>query len=789
MRAWWVLLFLAGCPDKSAIYDPTPFAVRDADLFVDVPGEPAPLMPPSLQGSYDRGRAVVEHRFSTEEGLGPFFNADSCLSCHQFPVAGGSAPRYRDFFLIRGQRSDGGLFDLGTNGESPVLNLYATEDEGRHLPAPHGISVAARRNAPPGLGMGILHFIPAASILKHADPDDEDGDGISGRANYEQGRIGKFGYKSQAHDLESFNRGAAFNQMGITTDPLFHTEELFPPESGGTGELPRWWASLDRSFELGPSGLDLLLPVAFAQVAAPDQPTVDRDGVPDPEMSSDDLRDMLIYSIYLGQVRPPEPTAQVKAGAERFSEIGCDSCHVARLESTVGPVPLYSDLLLHDMGPALADGITMGLATGSEYRTQPLWGVSLHGPFLHDGRADSLTDAIEWHGGEAEASRERWSALPPAGKSEILAFLEGLGGWSPEGQVLLDPQTLGELPEVGSPGGPDRALSPSEAELWLRGRSLFDRTFTEPEGLGPFLNADSCRACHQQPVLGGAAGIDTSVIRVGHRDPSTGLYRPVSMSVSPRVVLPGEPPVEADPDLNVVETRQPQSLLGLGLLDRIPEEDILAGEDPDDVDGDGIRGVARRVTEHDLLGRFGWKAQIPTLFDFLADGLFNELGITANPELSSFTGTDDDGVPDPELPDDDYFAMAFYMSHLAPPQGRPIDPAAREAGAALFQSVGCDKCHTPSLGGVPAYTDLLLHDIAPDPMQTVDQEPGMPSTSFRTAPLWGVVDTPPYLHHGLAPTLHDAILGHGGEAEHVRAAYEHLSQEDRALLIQFIESL
>ncbi len=783
MRLLTIIALLAACdPVGGDPDDPTPFAVPDADLFVDLPGEPAPLMPEALRAAYDRGRAVLERRFGTHEGVGPTFNADACVSCHQFPVAGGSAPRYRDFFLIRGRRADGGTYDLGTNGESPVLNLYADDETGRHLPAPHGVAIAGRRNAPPGLGMGILHFVPAEAILRHADPDDADGDGISGRPNYEQGRIGKFGFKLQAHSLESFNRGAAINQMGLTSDPLFHVEPQFPAEDGGEGVLPSQRSTMETVLSW--------LPAAFGQVAAPDQPTLNRDAVPDPELSDDDQRDLLIYSIYLGQLRPQTPDAAVEAGAKRFTELGCASCHVPRLESTVGMVPLYSDLLLHDMGPELADGITMGLASPSEFRTQPLWGVALHGPFLHDGRADTLAEAIGWHGGEAEASRERWEALDDAGQAEVLAFLEGLGGWRPEGQVLLQPWKDLSLPAVGSPGGPDVALSASEAERWLRGRALFDKTFDERHGLGPFLNADSCRACHQQPVLGGAGGLDTSVVRVGHRDPETGAYSPVSMTVTPRSVLPGEPPVAPDDGINVVELRQPPSVLGDGFIARIADVAILAGEDPDDLDGDGVRGVARRVGGPDgPLGRYGWKAQIPSIGDFVADAMLHELGVTANPALSAFTGTDDDLHADPELSDADFDALTFYLSHLAAPPSRPLPPAEAEAGAALFASTGCAACHTPSLDGVPLYSDLLLHDIAADPEQTVDQDPDVGPTVFRTPPLWGVRDTAPYLHHGLAPTLRDAILGHAAEGAAAREAFEALGEAEQELLLRFVGSL
>lgn len=751
-----------------------------ADIFVTEPGEPVPWLDADRRAAYDRGRAVVERRFRTDEGLGPTFNADSCVSCHQFPVAGGSAPRYRDFWLVRAPRWDGALEDGGSNGEGPVRNLYALGVSGApsHIPEPEGTAVYARRNAPSGLGIGLLAFVPEEEILRREDPDDRDGDGISGRANYEQGRIGRFGYKLQASTMESFNRGAIFNQVGITTDPLFFD---FPEDPRVQDEIAAaqgpWWQRALPTWLGGP---------AFAQVSAPDEPTVDDDGVPDPELSNDDQRDMLMYSTFLA----PLAFAQVgehEAGEARFGELGCAECHVPELKSTIGRIPAYTDLLLHDMGPELADGLGAGLATGSEFRTQPLWGVALHGPFLHDGRADTLDAAIHWHGGEAEASRLAYEALDLAQQAEVLDFLASLGGWDPDGAILAADRF--PVPAAGEAGGPATGLSAEEQARWLRGRAIFDRSLPVDEGLGTTFNADSCRACHQAPVLGGAAGIDTNVVRYGRRE-ADGTYTALGAAVLPRSVIPGALPVRPPDGANVIEWRNPPSALGLGLLDLVADESILANADPDDADGDGVSGRPHLLADG-RVGRYGWKAQVPTLLDFAADASLNELGHTLDPALSTFAGSghDDDEAPDPELSEADALDLAFYLQKLGPPAGRPRDAEA-DAGAPLFAQAGCDACHLPSLGGVPAYTDLLLHEVAPDPLALVDQEPGLQAGEFRTSPLWGVIDTGPYLHDGLAPTLDAAIRrGHFGEASASREAYEALSPEDQGRLLKFVESL
>lgn len=778
MRRSWLLVAgvwgVAGCPGgRPDPFEPRPLP-EDAAVFAD-PGEPAPLMQARFADDFERGREVLLRSFGTHEGLGPTFNADSCGSCHQVPVAAGSAPRYRDFFLIRTERSDGVLVDAGTNGKSPVLNLYATLDAGLHIPPPHGVVVHARRNAPSGLGLGWLQFIPDDVILENEDVDDADGDGISGKANYEQGRVGRFGVKSQASSIESFNRGAAFNQMGITTDPLFSSFPEEPDAMAGTRK------GLMRTL------FDGLVPRAHAQVAAPAEPTVDEDGVPDPEMTSDDQYALLVYSMYVGAPEMRALGASADRGADLFREIGCVSCHVPRLESTVGPIRAYSDLLVHDMGEALGDGLQVGLAGPTEFRTAPLWGVGLHPPFLHDGRADTLDEAIQLHGGEAAASRDAYAALADDERADLLAFLDALGPHDPDGQVLARPEV--EAPGHGEPGGPDVQLSPDEEMLWLAGRSLFDRNKVGADGLGShWFNADSCRACHQDPVLGGAGGIDVSVIRYGRRDLTTGAFSALDGAVHPRAIVPGALPHVMPDDANVVELRQSPSLLGAGLLDRLADEVILANADPEDLDDDGIAGRAREL-DGGRIGRFGWKAQIPTLHDFVYDALFQEIGLTADPQASPFAvATDGDAHPDPEIDVSVADEITFFVSHLAPPPpGTPGPAAAR--GEAVFAEVGCDGCHVPSLGGVPAYTDLLLHEIVDDEQRCVDQDPGASATAFRTPPLWGVSRTAPYLHDGRAPTLRDAILGHEGTATASRQAFLAASDADQAALLDFLSGL
>jgi len=164
--------------------------------------------------------------------------------------------------------------------------------------------------------------------------------------------------------------------------------------------------------------------------------------------------------------------------------------------------------------------------------------------------------------------------------------------------------------------------------------------------------------------------------------------------------------------------------------------------------------------------------------------------VTLPQDYSDFTDVDDDDVADPEATAADADNLTFYMSLLAAPEGKVPENAALAAqGEALFADLNCSGCHLPDLGGVPAYSDLLLHDVADSASPLVEQDDGVLPTEFRTPPLWGVVDTAPYLHDGSAPSLHDAVLGHYGEALASRRAYEALSDADRAALQVFLESL
>ena len=356
-----------------------------------------------------------------------------------------------------------------------------------------------------------------------------------------------------------------------------------------------------------------------------------------------------------------------------------------------------------------------------------------------------------------------------------------------------------QVPGVGELGGPSRALSPQELTKWLRGREIFDRNFHQKDGVGtPELNADSCRACHEDPVLGGAGGLELNVSRFGNDNGGQGPFTnlpggQVVSKLRPAWVKGREEydPMQAD----VFEQRQTPALFGAGLIDTIPEYEITAHEDPTDADGDGIFGVARRLdiggfTE---IGRFGWKAQVPLVGDFIKDAMGGECGITTPNDGRGFAlVSDNDPVADPELSARQFDQIHFFLSLLAAPRRKGSSDPRVAQGDALFRSIGCAVCHLPELQGtggpVPLYSNLLLHDVHPPSFRGME-EPGAPAGFFRTPPLWGCRETEPYLHDGRAETLRDAIAMHDGEALQVRQRFMALSAPEQEALMLFLRDL
>jgi CxxC motif-containing protein (DUF1111 family) len=264
------------------------------------------------------------------------------------------------------------------------------------------------------IGLGLLEAIPDETLLAATDPQDSDGDGISGRVNQvwdiAKGdlAIGRFGWKAGMPTLDQQNQNAFQFDIGLSTP-------LYPDPKGDC-------TSAQEACQTAPNGNDREFD--------------------DLEVHSV-MTDLVLY--YTRNIAPPARTnsqnTDVLAGEKIFNDIGCAACHTPRYElpdrpdmaeqsgQTIWP---YTDLLLHDMGEGLADHRPEAQASGREWRTPALWGIGRaqeidpRARFLHDGRARTILEAILWHGGEAQVARDTVTKLPPSARNELLTFLKSL---------------------------------------------------------------------------------------------------------------------------------------------------------------------------------------------------------------------------------------------------------------------------------------------------------------------------------------------------------------------------
>jgi CxxC motif-containing protein (DUF1111 family) len=362
---------------------------------------------------------------------------------------------------------------------------------------------------------------------------------------------------------------------------------------------------------------------------------------------------------------------------------------------------------------------------------------------------------------------------------------------------------------AGRHGGLWRYVAPRaliEKRAAIAGEGDFSSLSEAASGLGPSFNARSCAACHNIPTTGGM-GFRT-VLKVGHRG-QDGSFR--ALAGGTLLPVSGLPDATCQPDLpesaNVIVRRIPTPLYGLGLVDEIADEEIAARADPDDRDGDGVRGrparVRDRVSQTSRVGRFGWKAEDASLLASVARAYAGELGVTnrlfrreTSTGLSAESLRLCDELEDPEdsvNPDTGLAAidrLTAFVSHLPPPERGPAG-ATESLGERVFATVGCAACHHPSHTtrageAVEAFSDFLLHDIGTgDGIAEGDAAP----SEMRTAPLWGVGKRPLLLHDGSATRLEEAIESHGREAAGAHAAYLALPAAERDALLAFLKSL
>ena len=459
-------VYLQGCTDhESDPYQLTDEALQGGEngtinLTSDLAfAQPIPPMLTADVINFKVGRSFFHTAWITApastaavDGVGVLFNANSCNSCHiedgrgRTPFSSGeqlSSVLVR--LSIAGQDAHGGpnpdpdlglqfrnksILNANPDGEvyvvytDKIINYSDGLTDTLRVPTyqfqnvRNGQSIAdlmtSPRIAPQVVGMGLLEAIPEATILANADENDVNNDGISGKANYvwdvekQQTVLGRFGWKANEPTIRQQVAGAFNGDIGITT-PVFPNENLYGIEQTLYGYLP-----------------------------------TGSDTVGEPELPEPFFTNTVFYTQALAvPQRRNWKDATVQRGKAIFVQLKCSQCHTPQLKTgDFTDVPLlsnqtihpYTDLLLHDMGSDLADNRPDYLATGSEWRTPPLWGIGLtslvnnnNGLFLmHDGRARSISEAILWHGGEAENSKQAFMKLSKQDVDALLKFVNDL---------------------------------------------------------------------------------------------------------------------------------------------------------------------------------------------------------------------------------------------------------------------------------------------------------------------------------------------------------------------------
>jgi CxxC motif-containing protein (DUF1111 family) len=366
-------------------------------------GDPLPGLPRELLARFQAGKKAFETAIDIPGGLGPVFNDTSCVNCHDQAATGGGSDRLETRFglvtngVFNPLTALGGqlIQERGIGGPFQPGNVFFVGEV-----VPPQANVQAQRRTTPLFGLGLVDAVPDATLQALAQFEQTNTPDTAGRVNVVldvptgQQRVGRFGWKCQIATLLDFNGNAFNNEMGVTTP-------FFSVENSPQGDTALLVANPART---SPNQLDNNMVEAFT-----------------------DFNTML--------APPPQLalTRGARDGRNLFAAVGCADCHVPALQTGPNTVAAlngvvffpYSDFLLHDMGP-LADGISQCGATGLEMRTAPLWGARVRTSFLHDGRAETVLDAILEHNGQGLAARNRFAELSTRDQARIVEFINSL---------------------------------------------------------------------------------------------------------------------------------------------------------------------------------------------------------------------------------------------------------------------------------------------------------------------------------------------------------------------------
>jgi len=385
--SWLVVPLVVVACDRAPTGTTSPPEVNKQ--FANTPSVGAPLygLTSAQYALFQLGKHVFDSVFTPQTGLGPVFNANGCATCH---VGGGAGSQVE----IQGTRYANGTCDQLDSVGGFVFELNSTPQllaalglNGEPIPS---YAQIGHRTTPQLFGRGLLGAITDSAIRARAALEQRQNPQVAGRvAVLSDGSIGRFGRKNQGASVMDFNTDAFLYEMGITT-----------PGSEDSVEKP-----------IG----DQLLPPGVALG-------------PEPNLSLAKLQQTTDFVSFLAPLpRPPDNDYQEAT----FERIGCATCHVPAMQTGANAVAAlshktvyaYTDLLLHDMGPGLAD-ICLGAAKPSEFRTEPLMGLGLRTEYLHDGRATSISQAILAHGGQASGARWRYTQLPYQEQQALVRYLK-----------------------------------------------------------------------------------------------------------------------------------------------------------------------------------------------------------------------------------------------------------------------------------------------------------------------------------------------------------------------------